>query len=289
MSSESVSPGEANGTPAPRRSLPARAWNRAVWETSRTILGTHPHNTVFSFNYLNVRHVVRFLTAFCRSLPPGQYEVADIGGGSSPYHSLFAPKAARYVAVDFPSAFAAPDPRPIERRHGTAENVPLPDGSVDVVVCNQVLEHVQDAGRSVAEAFRVLRPGGWYVGSVPHVSPVHLEPYDFRRFTDLGLTQILTGGGFADVRVEGNTGAFGAAALLLAMDWVLTRRRDGVPQQVSLVRAILLSPLVGGMNLGALVLDALVGDAGRSPANLCWTARKPGAEGPAPQQDRQGN
>ena len=48
-----------------------------------------------------------------------------------------------------------------------ATNLPLEDGTVDGAICSQVIEHVPDAHRVVAEIARVVRPGGWwYVGSV---------------------------------------------------------------------------------------------------------------------------
>jgi arsenite methyltransferase len=49
---------------------------------------------------------------------------------------------------------------PVEYRHGGADAVPYPDGSFDVAVCTQVLEYVADIPAALAEAFRVLRPGG---------------------------------------------------------------------------------------------------------------------------------
>jgi SAM-dependent methyltransferase len=49
-------------------------------------------------------------------------------------------------------------------------DVPLPfeDASFDVVVAGELLEHVRDPARLVAEAKRVLRPGGQLVASVPN-------------------------------------------------------------------------------------------------------------------------
>ncbi|WP_433476192.1 methyltransferase domain-containing protein [Spirillospora sp. CA-142024] len=44
--------------------------------------------------------------------------------------------------------------------HGHIENVPLPDASVDVVISNCVINLAADKPRVLAEAFRVLRPGG---------------------------------------------------------------------------------------------------------------------------------
>lgn len=50
--------------------------------------------------------------------------------------------------------------RNIEVIEGSAEQIPLPDASVDVVTSNGVLNLVPDKRRAVAEMFRVLRPGG---------------------------------------------------------------------------------------------------------------------------------
>ncbi len=44
--------------------------------------------------------------------------------------------------------------------HGHVEDIPLPDGTVDVVISNCVINLSADKPRVLAEAFRVLRPGG---------------------------------------------------------------------------------------------------------------------------------
>jgi ubiquinone/menaquinone biosynthesis C-methylase UbiE len=48
----------------------------------------------------------------------------------------------------------------VEIRQGVIEEIPLPDGSVDVVVSNGVLNLSTRKSRVLAESFRVLRPGG---------------------------------------------------------------------------------------------------------------------------------
>ncbi len=48
----------------------------------------------------------------------------------------------------------------VEFLHAGIENVPLPDGSVDVVISNGVFNLCPDKPGVLAEAFRVLRPGG---------------------------------------------------------------------------------------------------------------------------------
>lgn len=53
------------------------------------------------------------------------------------------------------------------------ERLPWPDASADVVVCNQVLEHLKNIWLPMAEMHRVLRPGGHAVLSVPNLASLH--------------------------------------------------------------------------------------------------------------------
>jgi ubiquinone/menaquinone biosynthesis C-methylase UbiE len=48
----------------------------------------------------------------------------------------------------------------VEVRAGDAENLPVEDASIDVVISNGVLNLVPDKNKAYAEIARVLRPGG---------------------------------------------------------------------------------------------------------------------------------
>ena len=48
----------------------------------------------------------------------------------------------------------------VEFLKGEIENIPLPDGSVDVIISNCVINLSADKDRVLREAFRVLKPGG---------------------------------------------------------------------------------------------------------------------------------
>jgi len=48
------------------------------------------------------------------------------------------------------------------------ERLPFADCTFDAVVCSEVLEHVEDPDAVIAEASRVLRPGGVFVFSLPN-------------------------------------------------------------------------------------------------------------------------
>lgn len=49
---------------------------------------------------------------------------------------------------------------PVTLHQAHAERIPLPDASVDVVLCHQTLHHIVDQKSALTEMFRVLRPGG---------------------------------------------------------------------------------------------------------------------------------
>lgn len=59
---------------------------------------------------------------------------------------------------------------PSRVREGSAEAMPLGDGTIDLVYCNSVLEHVDSPSASLREMARVLRPGGvaWIVTTNRH-------------------------------------------------------------------------------------------------------------------------
>ena len=46
-------------------------------------------------------------------------------------------------------------------------NLPFEDDSFDVILCNHVLEHIQEDTKAMKELYRILRPGGWGIFQIP--------------------------------------------------------------------------------------------------------------------------
>jgi len=53
------------------------------------------------------------------------------------------------------------------------ESIPMPDQSVDIIVCNQVLEHTKEVFWIVHEYARILKPGGIVIVGVPNLASLH--------------------------------------------------------------------------------------------------------------------
>jgi SAM-dependent methyltransferase len=102
--------------------------------------------------------------------------------------------------------------RNVEFLKGHIEAIPLPDASVDVIISNCVINLSSDKDRVLAEAFRVLKPGGRF--AVSDVVVMGDVPADLRRNMELWVGCIagalqdseyvakLTAAGFSDVAVE---------------------------------------------------------------------------------------
>ena len=110
--------------------------------------------------------------------------VLDVGCGDMPYYPLFAEIAADYVGTDV-------EPGPNVRYVCPLEELTIPDASFDLVLCTQVLEHVVDPERALAEIARVLTPGGCAFVSTHGIWPFHPYPADRWRWTQQGLEQLV--------------------------------------------------------------------------------------------------
>jgi 2-polyprenyl-6-hydroxyphenyl methylase/3-demethylubiquinone-9 3-methyltransferase len=103
-------------------------------------------------------------------IDPKGIAVLDVGCGGGLLAEEFAALGCRVTGVDPSSAslaaaraHAAESGLAIEYVEGTGEALPFEDRSFDVVYCCDVLEHVDDVRKTLAEIARVLKPGGAFL------------------------------------------------------------------------------------------------------------------------------
>ena len=155
---------------------------------------------------------------------PGE-TVIDLGCETKPYAHHFRP-GVRYIGADLPGNPDADVPI------GPDGRVPLDDGTADLVLSTQVLEHVPDPAAYLDECFRLLRPGGALALTTHGMMYLHRDPQDLWRWTTDGLVRIVEDAGF---EVLDTVGVFGLVATGLQLTLVGLLRRSPGPAHRPLV------------------------------------------------------
>jgi SAM-dependent methyltransferase len=142
-----------------------------------------------------------YITEFVRSvagrLPAGTL-LLDAGAGECAYKKFFA--HCRYLAMDLGVGESAWNYANLDLL-SRLDRLPLSDGSVDAILCTQVLEHLEWPRESVREFHRVLNPGGVLYLTAPMAHNEHQAPYDYFRYTSFGLRSICGGAGFGRLEI----------------------------------------------------------------------------------------
>jgi ubiquinone/menaquinone biosynthesis C-methylase UbiE/DNA-binding HxlR family transcriptional regulator len=120
----------------------------------------------FGRQYVPGRSWQGLAETFLMLMPP--LVIADLGAGEGTVSQLLARRAKRVIAVDnsekmieFGSSLArAHGVKNLEYRVGDLEELPIKKGEADVAFFSQSLHHAQHPPRALAEAFRIVKPGG---------------------------------------------------------------------------------------------------------------------------------
>jgi ubiquinone/menaquinone biosynthesis C-methylase UbiE len=138
----------------------------------------------------------------------------DLGTGTGRMLELFAPDIERGLGLDLSLDMLALARARLDRagirncsvRQGDIYDLALPRDSFDVVIIHQVLHFLDDSGRAIREAVRVLRPGGrlLVVDFAPHDLEFLREEHAHRRlgFAPEMVTQWLEAAGLDMLRQE---------------------------------------------------------------------------------------
>jgi len=150
--------------------------------------------------------------ALLRLMPP--MVIADLGAGEGTFALLLAQGAKKVIAVDTSAKMIEVareqalrhGVKNVEYRLGDMEEVPIDDGSVDLVFFSQSLHHALHPERAIQEAWRILQPGGRIVvlDLVKHRFEEARELYadEWLGFSESELEAMMEKAGFTDVQTS---------------------------------------------------------------------------------------
>ncbi|OFY66936.1 MAG: hypothetical protein A3H98_01515 [Bacteroidetes bacterium RIFCSPLOWO2_02_FULL_36_8] len=123
--------------------------------------------------------------------------ILDLGCGDGPYEHLINKKG-EYIGADINNS----DKFNYMKKNILIINeykIPLPDLSVDYIICTEVLEHIQEPLLSIKEMNRVLVNGGELFLTVPWSARYHYIPHDYFRYSPSMLRKLFYG--FSDCKI----------------------------------------------------------------------------------------
>jgi len=109
-------------------------------------------------------------------------KLVDIGCGNKPYLRYFS-LIDEYIGVDIDNNEAD--------IVANAESLPIKSNSIDIVLCNQLIEHVSEPTKIIVEINRILKEEGILILTAPQMGRLHGEPNDYYRYTKWGLKYLL--------------------------------------------------------------------------------------------------
>ena len=124
--------------------------------------------------------------------------VLDIGGRSRGIFQKPKQNVTKWIFAD------------IEEKHNpdilldVADMNAIETGSIDIVNAIELFEYVEKINEGISECYRVLKPDGKLILSVPFLYPIHADPYDFQRWTLTKWIKTLKENGFIVEIVEIN-------------------------------------------------------------------------------------
>jgi len=171
----------------------------------------------------------------------------DIGCGTKAKHYLVGEFVREHFGLDHKSCLH--DQSNINL-FGTAYALPFSNNSFDCQLSTAVLEHLEEPSKALHEAYRILKPGGYGLYTLPLTYHFHYEPLDFFLYTKYGLEHLFRSVGFEIVEIDALSGFWVTFATLF--NHYLQRFKLGILKYPINTLIIMNNLIIGRMDRGSL-------------------------------------
>jgi SAM-dependent methyltransferase len=127
-------------------------------------------------------------------------KILDFGCGDARYKEIIG-KNNSYVGIDVAESGHLSEDKNFNILWDK-KKLPFNMDSFDIIVCTEVLEHVENIDITINELKRVLKKNGLLFVTMPFIWVEHEKPYDFRRFTSFGIKKFFSDNDFELVKYK---------------------------------------------------------------------------------------
>jgi SAM-dependent methyltransferase/uncharacterized protein YbaR (Trm112 family) len=135
-------------------------------------------------------------------------DVLEVGAGGNYLKRVYSNKTTSWISSDY-------DLRSLIDIRCDAQSLPFNDSLFDVVICIDVLEHVENPALMISELARVLKNDGILILSTPFFFYLHEAPYDFYRFSKYGLKSLMNRFGLETLDLKPTAGVISTFGIML--------------------------------------------------------------------------
>lgn len=158
---------------------------------------SHFGGIFFNPNYLSRKHLYKTIKSHTCALGG---RLLDFGCGAKPYTNLFT-NVSEYIGLDYENEGHSHKNESIDAIYD-GKKIPFPADYFDSLLSTQVLEHVENLNLTLQEWHRVLKKDGRLLITLPFCWEEHELPYDYRRFTTIGIEKTLSENGFKCIEIK---------------------------------------------------------------------------------------
>jgi SAM-dependent methyltransferase len=174
-----------------------------TWQHSKVVYSARAGRYLPNPDYVSLgsRHIVRLIgTEYERVIRAhARGRLLDLGCGDVPYYGMYRERASEVLCVDWSASTHGHQHIDLEADLNAA--LPLADQSFETVLLADVLEHIHEPERLLAEIHRLLVPSGKLLCMTPFLYQVHEGPHDYYRYTRFALERLCARAGLAVVEL----------------------------------------------------------------------------------------